>query len=861
MAVDKIKYGVKIKNISCGSLYAYNLGVRDRYEWTQAMMVNSLLLDFLKNNGLKIEKNGSTKDIVGIDFNYKSYSYEDEIKKLTRALSNAQTEENKKFFKAQLEKAELHKDLFDEKDVDEIRRIYYNDGFNITYKNYKKDGTLKFEKTVHYNMLFRSTGKAKQGNCIFICDRLYKKTKDFMYMGYKLPKHQAPIVEIGAYASLIASGIVGTLKINPRDFVILDDVKSIFKTNIISVELDENKHCRAVAKDNCELSNEMFDGQGLIDSSIFPSWGEGYVLLRHHMTKLACFKTHIQKFFRDYYGDKYETAKITDVFGHEHFVKDIKVLTTTNSIKWRKFGISYDYWCKKVNENGNVFGVVKTAHPSKLGRVQKMSYQMVNSLDLDSMPQIVEETLDYIKKLKTDDEEFLDYLYKNQNFSNDFIVLYTLCKKNPEFVDSSYFRERKTTIISEYVKTFREGKVLQNGDNLVFCGSPYAMLLHSVGESVEKDDTLVQEDGAIQCFTNKFNHDEHLACFRSPHNSKNNIAYLHNIHSEIMLKYFDFGNQIIALNTNHTDIEDRLNGCDFDSDMGFVTNQPQIVESARNAYLNYHTIVNNIPKSTKKYELSMDSYALIDSNLSKSQNAIGESSNIAQLAQSYASMYDDKIYDDAVCILSVLAQVSIDGAKRAFDVDVNEEIRLLRKSIKIQQNGYPQFWKLIQDKKLAKQNKRFNTEKINYELKCPMNYLSSVKIERLKKNKKRIPMDYFFNKQERPSDGRRRTCRKVEELIEKYSINLLNEDDYILLREDFENLIDDIRKIYISNNYLDLISWLIDRCFCITTTAKAHVSQTNSKTNKNKSLLLKTLFDINPNAVIKCFSKNLDEKC
>ena len=118
MATDKIKYGVRIKNISCGSLYAYNLGVRDRYEWKQAMMVNSLLLNFLKENGLKIEKNGSTKDIVGIDFNYKSYSYEDEMKKLKKALKNAETEESKIFFENQIQKTIDNKDLFDEKNVD-----------------------------------------------------------------------------------------------------------------------------------------------------------------------------------------------------------------------------------------------------------------------------------------------------------------------------------------------------------------------------------------------------------------------------------------------------------------------------------------------------------------------------------------------------------------------------------------------------------------------------------------------------------------------------------------------------------------------------------------------------------------------
>ena len=238
---------------------------------------------------------------------------------------------------------------------------------------------------VALGMMFMSTGKAKDGSCMFICDRLYKKAKDFMYMGYKLPKENAPIVEIGAYSSLIASGIVGTININPRDIFIMQDVKSLFKTNIVSVELDNNKHCTAVNKNDYELSNEMFDGQGLIDSSIFPSWGNGYILLRHHMTKFACFKSNIQQFFKDYYGENYETAELVDMFGYTHKVKDIKVITTNNAIKWLKFGISYDYWCNRVGINDNTFGIVKTAHKSKLGNVQRMSYQMINSLDMKIM--------------------------------------------------------------------------------------------------------------------------------------------------------------------------------------------------------------------------------------------------------------------------------------------------------------------------------------------------------------------------------------------------------------------------------------------------------------------------------------------
>lgn len=56
---------------------------------------------------------------------------------------------------------------------------------------------------------------------MFICDRLYKKAIKFLYMGIKLPKKNSPIVEISAYAPLISSAIVGKVKINPKNILIL----------------------------------------------------------------------------------------------------------------------------------------------------------------------------------------------------------------------------------------------------------------------------------------------------------------------------------------------------------------------------------------------------------------------------------------------------------------------------------------------------------------------------------------------------------------------------------------------------------------------------------------------------------------
>jgi hypothetical protein len=423
----------------------------------------------------------------------------------------------------------------------------------------------------------------------------------------------------------------------------------------------------------------------------------------------------------------------------------------------------------------------------------------------------------------------------------------------------------KTNIIEAYINNFKFGKVLQNADNLVFVGSPYAMLLYTVGEDIEKDPTFKQEENCIQCFTQRFNNDELLACFRSPHNSKNNISYLHNVYSKELLKYFDLGEQIIALNVLHTPIQDRMNGCDFDSDSGYVTNQKDIVECAKRAYLNYPTIVNNIPKDKNKYNNTLENFANIDNTLSHAQSAIGLSSNLAQFAQTYMYNFNDQKYKDYVCILSVLAQCAIDNAKRTFDIDIVGEIDRIKQDMNIEKNGVPAFWKHVKDYKAKVNDKKFDSSKINKNLKCPMNYLMDLKFNNSRSTESTLPMSYFFEKFELKED--RRKCRKVEELIEKYSIDLFIynikysfDDEYRHHREtieiDFEELLDDIKSIYISKNYLGLMSWLIDRAFCITSSIKQNKVLLKNKTNKNKSLLIKILYDINSNNLLQCFSKN-----
>lgn len=60
-------YGIKIKNIEASTLFEYNNGVRDHYEYKDAMFSNSLFSKYLIENGLKIWKEDSTRDIICLE--------------------------------------------------------------------------------------------------------------------------------------------------------------------------------------------------------------------------------------------------------------------------------------------------------------------------------------------------------------------------------------------------------------------------------------------------------------------------------------------------------------------------------------------------------------------------------------------------------------------------------------------------------------------------------------------------------------------------------------------------------------------------------------------------------------------------
>lgn len=761
-------------------IYDVNLGIRDYFTYTDAMLNNSLFSDFLKNNGLSVYKNESTRDIICLDYEFGSRSYNDEKNRLER-LFNGSDEESQKRIQKTIEKVESKKELYSPKKRDEIREYFYDNGVDVTYNKRNKDGEITESKTIHYEMLFRTSAKAKLGQVIFINSKLYDIAYDWLTIGLgkKMGKDNAKIVEMSAYAPLTTSTIVGKIHVPVEDILILKDQDSFFKTITKVVKAEEyldksgktQKKC-VVTDEEREVKNTIWDGMMLIESAILPSWVNGMALLRNHLFKACGVRSHLQRFFMDWCqenGHDYNTYQVQDMFGKWHYLKDIKMITTDNAIKWKKFvdimggnlTSAYEYWCSRIHADGDIWGIVKTDHPSKLGKYQQLSYQMINTLpcNKDDVKDIAQISIDYVELLKRDNDEFEKFLRKYANEVNHYEMLADLYNQNHEFGNSKFFRYEKKEIIKQYVFRMRKGKIMVPGDNLTVFGNPYALLLYSVGDNFENDPTLHQEDGCIQCYTTQFEDGEYLAAFRNPHNSPNNICHFHNVYSKEMERYFKFSKNIVAINCIHSDVQDRANGMDEDSDFMLFTKQKTMVKYAEYCYRHFPTIVNALKESGITYQNTKVDYAKMDNKFSKSRMGIGYSSNLAQLAMTYywtelqKDNPDDKrlkeLYDNFI-ILSVLAQVIIDGCKREYEIDGNKEIDRISKMTcmtikeqcgatksgkpKYRKKDFPEFMKYTREIKYTKDGKEFPQEeiieskdklksRINDELLCPMNWL------------------------------------------------------------------------------------------------------------------------------------------
>lgn len=720
------KQGTYILSLQASDIYSHENREKEiEYEYV-GMIPFSLELLKLKKEGLctfkvKTSDKEMSNDLINVKFNSKVKSaafliehienkinnIPDEIEKLNEEINNVPDDKGKKRLEKKISKLEdyliklkeflvvLKQNKSDAKWQEvthsELRRLLYRDGFTITYE----DGTkIKF---VVYK---RSSSKSRKGECLFIREELYDKMIKWSRLGLDFSKlKELDYPSLLAYESLVGSSLEDTIVLKPENILLVDDVYSKF-----------NRVCNVVEKkdsylqsnlDRHTISNSLFDGESLLESDYFDE-GQSMKLLRNHMFKSAAFNTNIQQFLKDNCpeGKGYDEWIIKDMFNNDVKASDVHLITTPSSLKALKFSNvvgaekeMFEHWKKVVEEDNNLFGVCKHEKKSKRGvdkegrTLQQLSYQMVNSLPAKygDIEKLLEHEKWYIDKLKNDDEAFKAHIKREATSLNSNNMMVDLLERNSKIANAEFFKKFRKKQINKYVDHVRQGKLRLRGDYAVMLGNPKELLYHAIGKFDVNNPKL--ELKGNQIYTTMHGIGKELVGFRNPHTAQANVLVVKNMDSEFIKNYFNLTDNIVVVNSVKFPLPDILSGSDFDSDTLLLCDNSELLRLSKKCFEKYPVVINKVKSESKKYTLTKHDMYQIDNQLSESQKLIGEVTNTGQhLLSTY---WDNRANGNLnslkgilrkIDVMIVLSGISIDLAKKLYDIDIKSEIDRINSS-------------------------------------------------------------------------------------------------------------------------------------------------------------------------------------
>lgn len=577
--------------------------------------------------------------------------------------------------------------------VADIRSDIYENGFvceGIKYVRFK-----------------RSSGSSRVGKCLFINERLYDIMHEWEMCGIQVDEGQdIDLAALEPYIALTLSSIIDTIEIKPENILVVDDYKSVFCERAIATRLVDG---RLVSKpEDVEISNSIWDGQSLMDRSLFGEYSnKGMLLLRARFFKSCCFNANIQQWFADH-GIK----KVSQLNGYTRAkkIEDVKLITTPSSIKYLKFG-TLDQWLDTLE---TTFGVVKYEKKTHFfdGRMVQTHYQLINTLQMtyEEVEQFIKPSLDYARMIKTDPAVLrhqISYQYQSPDDTfytkavtskND--IIYRLLGMNDRFAKTKMYRNFCNDLIKSFIKNLRCGHVLVRGNYSTLCGNPIEMLKMAIGQF---DGKSIIERNTVHC--EMFENGKELLGSRSPHVTIGNILVTKNIIRPEIARYMNPTNEIVYVNSIQENLLERLSGADFDSDTMMLTDNEILVTAAKRNYDNFPVPTKLVESAKRKRKYTNREKADLD--IKTSVNKIGEIINLSQELNSIlwdrinkgASIEDVmELYCD-ISQLDVMSNLEIDSAKRENPANNTRELQLLKKKydVRDKKNRHirPLFFKYI----------------------------------------------------------------------------------------------------------------------------------------------------------------------
>ena len=736
-----------------GVVYEIKNGKRFDKHFKDLMSLNLDLYYLLEQDKIKLESLGDeffTYDLINVSFEY-----------------NLRVDEsNNRLYK----KTSKVKETITNK---ELRKIFYLEGFYLNGKQY-----------VRYK---RSAGSAKEGHCLFIKKELYPMMNKWSKAGLDESSYGDDcfnnLTSYEAYRALSLSDLITTFKLNPYNILFVEDFKHVLKDQKVVRVKDDGKRGLVASEETCDIENNIFDGEGLLDITVFKKNIEhdghhkGMALLRNRFFKCCAFNTNLQAWFAH--------NNITSIdqlrgFTFANKIEDIVFVVSSSCLKYFKLAkegfskVTVKRWCDAVCDKQGLsrFGVVKTDKETRFfdGDMVETTYQMLNTLQIPftECHDLLEDHIDYITKIRNikDTPEYLRlYLEGETNYvreddldyyddsedqyeTEDFFdfnkytfksqVCFDLMKTNKGFINTDLFKSHiYTDIINNFRMRLYNGRVLVNGTYATLFGNPLEFLKYIIKNDdryLFDHDNVVSSLGENEIYTSFFKNGEEIVASRAPHVTMSNLLYAKNKHLKDVDIWFNLTRNIVVVDAINNNIQQRLNGADYDSDSMLITNNSLLVEKTKKNYDKFLVPFSDAKYADKKLEkysinskenVILNQYA-IDSQIA--ENKTGQIVNLSQRLNSHlwnklnsSKRFDYRELFNNIAILAVLSGVEIDSAKRSFACDTQTVLENVREYAKA--NGYerkPAFFTLVNpdagkerpkvneiNKKLAKNELRF----------------------------------------------------------------------------------------------------------------------------------------------------------
>ena len=394
-------------------------------------------------------------------------------------------------------------------------------------------------------------------------------------------RKEIPIIpsKLEAYKSLSCSASQPIC--SPNGILVVPDCITHIVEDVINIDdsSDAEEPDVQYIKDK-EIENTVTDGFSIctvgymqrIAESLGLDYLPGGVCLRNAWFKGMLYPFPIIEFFKRYY----DRETVQDIWGNEHNIHDIEMITTESSLKLWKAYDSIDDYIRLTEENGYTWAVTKIS-PKVLDDKRELNYQYLQSyeFDDDDIKKLCSPTVEYLKNaLCGDYESTIKFLGISSNSEPN--TWQKALYENPYMLGDPFIIDSVYRMIRKKIDNAKIGKLLIEGNYQILSGDPFALMQSICG--LEITGLL----GAGECYSKYWadRNAEEIVTFRSPMTSHNNIRKLKIKASAETEYWYQYMGTIFIINGFDSCCQ-AWNGADFDADILYSTNNRTLLRKHR----------------------------------------------------------------------------------------------------------------------------------------------------------------------------------------------------------------------------------------------------------------------------------------